>query len=110
MGSAARKEALVRRRRMALLVAAAVVAVPIAVAVRRSNDWTVFGAALVLLMIFGVLGSVTAMGPWTREAGDWQPKPTDDPPSSDRLRRHPDEGEQLVLSPQKQRAGAHARH
>jgi hypothetical protein len=108
MDNAAR-DTLVRRRRLVLLVAAAVVAVPVAFAVRKSNDWTVFAAALVLLVVVGLLGTVTASGPWAKEGDDWQPKPTDDPFGGSHMGRHSDEGEQLVLSPRASRTRVHAR-
>ena len=96
-------ESLVRRRRAAFLLLAAGVTVPVAFAVRRSGEWTTFGVTLVLLVVLMVVGTATVMGPWQRSDNEWEPglPPDADPDSGEqvwkRLRRHPNEGEQLVL-------------
>lgn len=104
------EEMLVRRRRRALLVAAVVLAIPLGFAVRKSGEWTTFGFAMVLLLILMAAGTQIALGPWTRDHGGIDEDPDPGPGKQRRLRRHEDEGEQLVLGTVPRRTRVHARH
>ncbi len=102
------EENLVRRRRRALLVAAALAAIPVGIAVRQSGDWATYGAAAGLLLLFVILGSLKVLGPWTREASEWNPGPA--APAHRGARRHANAGEQLVIERFPGRSRVHARH
>lgn len=85
-------------------------AVPLGLTVRKSSDWTTFGATVAFMVVLMIVGSLIAMGPWTKGAEGWSPDDPETDPASSRLRRHDDEGEQLAFPQLRSRSRVHARH